>query len=105
MYFSWNEEKNRQNIKNHGIDFEDAKAIFSGPTQEWVDDRIDYGEERIVAVGYVQGLPITVIYTECGEDWYRLISARQASWREEKRFLRSINKEQTTQRKKRREIE
>ncbi|MGA3116635.1 MAG: BrnT family toxin [Syntrophobacteraceae bacterium] len=41
MRYAWNNEKNHLNIRQHGIDFEDAKQIFEGPTVERVDDRFD----------------------------------------------------------------
>jgi uncharacterized DUF497 family protein len=64
MQYIWDEEKNRRNLKIHGIAFADAVRIFEGPTLERVDDRFDYGETRIYAIGVVSGLEITVIYTD-----------------------------------------
>lgn len=31
MEFEWDENKNKSNIEKHGIDFNDAKIIFSNP--------------------------------------------------------------------------
>jgi uncharacterized protein len=53
--------------------------IFEGPTLERVDDRFDYGETRIYAIGVVSGLEITVIYADKKNDERRIISA----WRSE----------------------
>jgi uncharacterized DUF497 family protein len=61
MKYNWDESKNRRNIKWHGIAFADAIGVFEGPTVEKLDDRFDYGEERIYAIGVVNGLEITVI--------------------------------------------
>jgi uncharacterized DUF497 family protein len=52
----------------HGIAFEDAVRIFEGPTVERVDERFDYGERRVYAIGLVNGLEITVIYTDRKDD-------------------------------------
>lgn len=79
MRYSWREEKNRANLKNHSIAFEDAVRIFEGPTVEQVDDRFDYGEIRIYAIGLVNGLEITVIYTDEDNGKRHIISA----WRSE----------------------
>jgi len=79
MVYIWDEAKNRRNIKDHGIAFDDAKRIFESPTVERVDDRFEYGEVRIYAIGLVNGLEITVIYTDCDDDERRIISA----WRSE----------------------
>ena len=79
MVYIWDEAKNRRNIKDHGIAFDDAKRIFKSPTVERVDDRFEYGEVRVYAIGVVNGLEITVIYTDCDDDERRIISA----WRSE----------------------
>jgi uncharacterized protein len=84
MRYTWDEEKNAQNLELHGILFEDAVAIFEGPTVERADDRFDYGEVRVYAIGLVSGLEITVIYsdresTDRKNEERRIISA----WRSE----------------------
>jgi hypothetical protein len=35
--------------------------IFDGPTVERDDDRYDYGEVRVYAIGLVNGVEVTVI--------------------------------------------
>ncbi len=54
MNFVWDQRKNRANLARHGIVFEDAIRICEGPTIEKVDDRFDYGETRVYAIGVVQ---------------------------------------------------
>jgi uncharacterized DUF497 family protein len=73
-------KKNRRNIAHHGIAFEDAVRIFEGPTLERVDDRFEYGEIRVYAIGVVNGIEITVIYTDVSRTERRIISA----WRAER---------------------
>ena len=80
MNCTWDPKKNRRNISRHGIAFEDAIRIFDGPTLERVDDRFEYGEIRVYAVGIVDGIEITVIYTDVSETERRMISA----WRAER---------------------
>jgi uncharacterized protein len=79
MRYSWDEDKNRRNIAMHSIAFADAVGIFDGPTLEKVNDRFDYGETRVYAIGVVNGLEITVIYVDKTNDERRIISA----WRSE----------------------
>jgi len=74
MRYSWGEGKNRRNIALHGIAFDDAKRIFEGPTVERVDDRFDYDEIRVYAIGLVNGLEITVVYSDRDDDERRIIS-------------------------------
>jgi uncharacterized protein len=90
MRYTWSETKNRRNLKLHGISFEDAARIFEGPTLERVDDRYDYGEERIYAIGVVNGLEITLIYTDTQEDVRRIISAWRSEPHERRHYWRSI---------------
>jgi len=90
MRYSWNERKNRSNIARHGIAFDDAKRIFEGPTVEKVDDRFDYGEVRVYAVGLVNGLEITVVYTDKDDDERRIISAWRSEPYERRYFWQNI---------------
>jgi uncharacterized DUF497 family protein len=90
MRYSWGEDKNRRNIERHGIAFEDAKRIFDGSTLERVDDRFDYGETRVYAIGLVNGLEITVIYTDRDNDERRIISAWRAEPHERRAYWQNI---------------
>ena len=81
-FVEWDDEKNKINKKKHGISFETAARIFLD--KNLIDDydeiHSDF-EERIKVIGRV-GKILAVIYTERGEK-YRLISARQATKKEE----------------------
>jgi uncharacterized protein len=90
MRYSWDKEKNRRNIERHGIAFEDAKRIFDGETLEREDNRFDYGETRIYAIGLVNGLEITVIYTDRDNDERRIISAWRSEPHERRAYWQSI---------------
>jgi uncharacterized protein len=68
-----------------------AKQIFDGLTLEREDDRFDYGEIRIYAIGLVNGLEITVIYTDRDNDERRIISAWRAEPHERRAYWRSID--------------
>lgn len=46
LLFEWDEEKEKKNIRKHGISFEIAAKVFVDPDRiELYDDR-NYGEER-----------------------------------------------------------
>jgi uncharacterized DUF497 family protein len=75
MTYRWDRRKNRRNLAVHGITFEDAIKIFDAPTFETVDDRFDYAETRIYAIGLANGEETTVIYTDVSETERRIISA------------------------------
>nr|VFJ61088.1 MAG: hypothetical protein BECKFW1821C_GA0114237_10014 [Candidatus Kentron sp. FW] len=90
MNYVWEEDKNLHNIKKHGISFEDASRIFQGPTLERIDDQFEYGEVRVYAVGVVNGLEITVIYTDRDNDERRIISAWRAEPHERRAYWQHI---------------
>ena len=48
MNFEWDERKNELNRSNHGFDFSDGYRIFDLPIVIEIDDRMDYGEERLI---------------------------------------------------------
>lgn len=90
MNYIWDPAKNRRNIARHGIAFEDAVKIFEGPTLEQVDDRFNYGEVRVYAIGVVNGLEITLIYTDLSHNERRTISAWRSERHEREAYWKSI---------------
>ena len=91
MKFAWNESKNRRNVRLHAIAFEDAIRIFAGPVLERIDDRFDYGEERVYAVGVVEGIEVTVIYVDHGDE-RRIISAWRSVRHEREAYWASVGR-------------
>jgi uncharacterized protein len=83
-------EKDRRNVIRHGIAFEDAARIFDGPTVEKVDDRFDYDESRVYAIGLVDGLEITVVYADENDEERRIISAWRAEPHERRSYWQNI---------------
>ncbi len=90
MQYTWTIEKNRSNLQKHSIAFEDAKRIFEGLTVERVDNRFDYGEIRVYAIGLVNGVEITVIYSDRDNDERRIISAWKAESHERRYYWKKI---------------
>jgi uncharacterized DUF497 family protein len=90
MDFVWDARKNLRNIERRNIAFADAKRIFDGPTVEQVDDRFDYDEVRIYAIGLVDGLEITVIYTDLEDGKRRIISAWRSEPYERRHYWKNI---------------
>lgn len=83
--YEWDEKKEDENIKKHGIDFETATLIWESMTLSERDGRFDYGEERFVALGEIDERTIAVVYT-WRQGNRRIISARKASRDERKRY-------------------
>ena len=92
MAFEWDATKNSVNFAKHGIDFRDAMRLFEGPVLESPDDRRDYGEARVIAVGVVDNRAVAVVYTMRGKR-RRIISARRAHSREREAYREAYRKQ------------
>ncbi|HXP29595.1 MAG TPA: BrnT family toxin [Stellaceae bacterium] len=88
LVFEWDEAKSAANLKERGFDFAYAARIFERPTLESEDERADYGERRIRAIGRIEEHVLFVVYT-WRREVRRIISARQAS-RKERNAYREI---------------
>jgi uncharacterized protein len=89
MEFEWDEEKNKANIAKHGLSFQIAADVFAGPCYDILDNRFDYGEERMLTFGMYVGLVVVVAHTERAER-IRIISLRRANRHEQALYLKSI---------------
>ena len=90
MKFEWDEEKNKVNIRKHGIDFNDVPELFGHPMLTMLDVRSDYEEERWVGIGLLFGVVGVVVYMVKEDDIIRIISARKANKREAKKYVEAI---------------
>ncbi len=88
LKFEWDETKSERNRRERNLDFATAARIFEGPVQTTLDERRNYGEERVIAIGEVDGRVFVVVYTDRG-GVRRIISARRAS-RKERETWRSF---------------
>lgn len=93
MKFEWDEEKNRENILKHGLDFASAWEIFDAPMFTALDTSEDYGEKRWIGIGFLKNFIIVVVYTERDEDVVRIISLRKALKHERTRFEEALRDE------------
>jgi len=80
--YEWDAEKNRSNIRKHGVDFADAALALEDDNALTIRDDDSDEEDRFVTIG-VDGLGrlLLVVYAWRGED-IRIISARKATRRE-----------------------
>jgi len=83
---SWDESKRQQNIKDHGLDFEGADAIWDNFTITREDIRKDYGEQRLVTFGILDGDVVVLVHTERDDDMH-IISLRQAEKHEARYYF------------------
>ncbi|HME71382.1 MAG TPA: BrnT family toxin [Myxococcota bacterium] len=60
------------------------------------DNRRDYGEKRVVAIGLAQGIALTVVFTDRAETGVvvrRVISARLSNRRERQAYFEALAQE------------
>jgi hypothetical protein len=87
LKFEWSKSKAKDNYAKHGVSFEMAIGVFRDPFAfEYLDERQDYGEERFVIIGMVDGYVLFVAYTE-RNDVIRIISARRATKHEQEAYF------------------
>lgn len=81
MIFAWHDAKHEKTLRERGFGFDFAALVFEGRVLTQIDDRRDYGEIRIKAIGEVDGVILVVIYTD-RDDIRWIISARKANQKE-----------------------
>ena len=95
MKFEWDLSKSAENGWRRGFDFAFASQVFLERCIAFPDDRRDYGEQRMLALGVVEGLPISVVFTDRlqsdGTPVRRIISARMSSRKERVRYAQAIS--------------
>jgi len=79
--FEWDAAKSGKNETERGLPFRLAVLLFRNPVLRRVDDRRDYGEVRIKAIGVVGDHTLHCVYTDRG-GVRRVISLRHANRRE-----------------------
>ena len=78
MPFDWDPVKAESNLAKHGITFRQALRVFDDPGIRATEvTKPEHGEERFKAVGRVDEVFITVVYTD-RDAVRRIISARRS---------------------------
>jgi uncharacterized protein len=92
--FTWDPIKSVSNLSKHGVAFEDALLVFNDSMHLSAIDNHVGGQERWKTIGFADGiLLLTVIHTsidEDGNEYIRIISARQATPVEEKLYSEGL---------------
>jgi uncharacterized DUF497 family protein len=90
MDYEWDEAKRLANLRKHGIDFTDVPAVFDGDIVSVEDNRYNYGEQRFVSFGLLQGRVVAVVHVERG-NCIRIISARKATKYEQQTYFEQLS--------------
>lgn len=92
-FFDWDENKNRINLEKHGITFEEASTVFFDDRAILFDDpEHSIDEDRFLLLGMSETAKVCIVchcYRE-SDTVIRIISARQATRKEEQRYVRGI---------------
>jgi uncharacterized protein len=76
--------KREETLRLRGLDMLRAKKVFAGPHFTRPDDRNDYGEPRLVTVGWLDDRLVVFVWTPRGSA-RRVISMRHCHEREAKK--------------------
>ena len=85
MKITFDPAKRASTLRDRSLDFADAAEVFTGKALNIPDERLDYGEVRIVTVGSLRGRMVIVVWTPRGSARH-VISMRKANDREKTRF-------------------
>ena len=89
LRFEWDERKNRDNQRKHGVSFEEAKSVFFDlQAVEFYDHEYDQQEDRFLLLGVSAKLRILMV-CQClrqDGDVIRVISARRATGNETREY-------------------
>ncbi len=88
MQFEWNPEKAAANLKKHGVSFEEAKTVFGDFLARVFEDKEhSFEEKRNGIIGHSAKNRLLIIsYTERANDTIRIISARETTPRERRKY-------------------
>jgi len=83
--------KEERNLAKHGLSLAMAADLDWETALVWLDDRIDYGEPRQIALALKGNLLFSVAFVVRG-DFCRVISLRRANKREIRQYVESSQK-------------
>jgi uncharacterized protein len=88
----WDEAKNRENQRKHGLSFAEARELLvSGVDHlEIFDDAHSELEDRFISIGPIVRGVVLVVWTERDEKTTRIISARFATRHEVAMYRRHM---------------
>jgi len=86
---SWSDKKAAENLRKHGVSFEEAASVFSDENARLIHDPDHSSEEdRYILLGFSSKLRLLIVHhTYRGDEQeIRIISARKATRREGRQY-------------------
>jgi len=89
LRFEWGERKAAENVKKHGVSFEEARSVFFDERARLIDDpEHSENEDRFILLGLSSSLRLLIVchcYRRAG-NVIRIVFARKATAREAKSY-------------------
>ena len=82
MSIEYDPAKRQATLDARGLDMARADEVFAGATLTAEDDRKDYGEDRFITIGFLDGRMVVLVWT-FRNGTPRIISMRKANEREQ----------------------
>jgi len=87
LAFEWDASKSAENLKKHGVRFEEAKAVFNDPLLlTFPDPEHSDHEHRAISIGISSHSRILLVVHTDRKGKVRIISSRKATVKEKKLY-------------------
>lgn len=90
MEITFDEDKRLTTLTERGLDFKDAPKVFAGEHFDVADERLDYGETRILTFGWLDGRAVSIVWMPRGSV-RRIISMRHVHGKELKNRKKALD--------------
>ena len=92
MRFDFDPTKDRLNTEKHGLSLALAASLDWEDALLWIDERRDYGENRVLALAPKSGILYYVAFVD-RDEVRRIISLRRANRREVRRYVQATEED------------
>jgi uncharacterized protein len=90
LTFEWDEVKAKENLKKHGMSFEEGKTIFNDSFLfTFQDIEHSVNEERYINIGLSANVRILIVIHTERQEKIRIVSCRKATARERRFYEES----------------
>ena len=93
-YAPRNDDLISASLSDRGLDFCDAPIVWLGQHFTKIDNRVDYGEERFITVGFIANTMLIIAWAPRGKGLKqpvrRIISMRKCNEREQTAYKQQL---------------
>ncbi|MDE2934523.1 MAG: BrnT family toxin [Chloroflexota bacterium] len=87
MRVEFDDAKRAATLEARGLDMARSAEVLAGATLTVEDERRDYGEDRFITIGFLDGIMVVLVWTP-RDGAYRIIGMRRANERERTHYGR-----------------